>query len=37
VSRTGLGRGLAAVKKLSDHFHIDTGLGGTRVEFEMVL
>lgn len=36
-SKTGLGRGLAGVKKLANHFRIDTGTGGTTVEFEMRL
>lgn len=33
-SKTGLGRGLLGVKRLSDRFEISTGAGGTRVEAE---
>lgn len=33
-SKTGLGRGLLGVKRLSDRFEISTGASGTRVEAE---
>lgn len=36
-SKTGLGRGLMGVKRLSDRFHIDSGKLGTRVEIEVHL
>jgi len=36
-SRTGLGRGLMGVRKLSDHFHVQTSAAGTTACFEMVV
>lgn len=33
-SKTGLGRGLLGVKRLSDRFDVTTGSAGTRVEAE---
>jgi serine/threonine-protein kinase RsbT len=36
-SRTGLGKGLLAVKKLVDRFDIRTGASGTRIEVEATL
>jgi serine/threonine-protein kinase RsbT len=36
-SRTGLGRGLAGVKRLATRFEIATGTGGTRIEAEIAL
>ena len=36
-SKTGLGRGLLGVKRLSDRFHIDSGPQGTRIEIEVHL
>jgi serine/threonine-protein kinase RsbT len=36
-SRTGMGRGLLGVKRLSDRFKIDPGPPGTRVEVEVNL
>lgn len=37
VSRTGLGRGLLGTKRMSDHFDVATGPGGTTVHLEMQL
>ena len=36
-SKTGMGRGLLGVKRMSDWFDISTGAEGTQVEFEMFL
>jgi len=36
-SKTGLGRGLIGVKRLSDRFHINPGPPGTRIELEVNL
>lgn len=36
-SKTGLGRGLSGVKRLSDRFNVLTGPAGTTVEFELCL
>ncbi len=36
-SRTGLGRGLMGVRKLADHFYVQTSEAGTTVCFEMVV
>jgi serine/threonine-protein kinase RsbT len=36
-SKTGMGRGLIGVKRLSDRFQIDSGPKGTRVEIEVRL
>lgn len=36
-SKTGLGKGLLGVKRLSDSFDIETGTGGTRVEVAVSL
>jgi serine/threonine-protein kinase RsbT len=36
-SRTGLGRGLAGVKRLATRFDIATGASGTRIEAEIAL
>ena len=36
-SRTGLGRGLAGVKRLATRFDVRTGRGGTRVEADIAL
>ena len=36
-SRTGLGKGLLGVKKLSTRFDLETGPSGTRVEAEIAL
>jgi serine/threonine-protein kinase RsbT len=36
-SKTGLGRGLMGVKRLSDRFQIDSGKQGTRIEIEVYL
>ncbi|MBV1857856.1 MAG: ATP-binding protein [Nannocystaceae bacterium] len=34
-SKTGLGRGLLGVRKLADHFHVQTSESGTTVCFDM--
>lgn len=34
-SKTGLGRGLVGVKRLMQHFHVETGPMGTRIEAEV--
>ncbi len=36
-SKTGLGRGLLGVRKLADHFHVQTSEDGTTICFEMVV
>ena len=36
-SRTGLGRGLLGVRKLADHFHVQTSAAGTTICFEMIV
>lgn len=36
-SKTGMGRGLLGVKRLSDRFHIESGPKGTRIELEVYL
>ncbi|AUX22973.1 serine/threonine protein kinase [Sorangium cellulosum] len=36
-SKTGMGRGLIGIKRLSDRFQIDSGPKGTRVEIEVHL
>ncbi|MEM6732455.1 MAG: ATP-binding protein [Myxococcota bacterium] len=36
-SRTGLGRGLMGTKRMADHFDIETGRQGTKIEVEVAL
>lgn len=36
-SKTGLGRGLLGVRKLADHFHVQTSESGTTICFEMLV
>lgn len=36
-SKTGMGKGIVGVKRLSDRFEIQTGRGGTRIAVEVIL